>query len=66
MLEQLQTTQRKIDYLEQHTYTNSDLGMSFSKGVYTFKVWSPLAKKVYLKLYQTGDRKSTRLNSSHT
>ena len=44
MLEQLQTTKRKIHYLEQHTYTNSDLGMKFYNGVYTFKVWSPLAK----------------------
>src|SRR5690625_2780700 len=54
MLEQLQTTKRKIHYLEQHTYTNSDLGMKFYNGVYTFKVWSPLAKSVSLNLYRTG------------
>lgn len=54
MLEQLQTPKNKIDYLERHTYTNSDLGMSFNQGVYTFKVWSPLARNVSLNLYRTG------------
>ena len=54
MLDQLKATMRKIEYLEEHTYTNSDLGMSFHKGTYTFKVWSPLAKSVSLKLYKTG------------
>lgn len=54
MLDQLEATMRKIEYLEERTYTNSDLGMSFHKDTYTFKVWSPLAKSVSLKLYNTG------------
>ena len=54
MLDQIETTKKKIDYLEKHTYTNSDLGMHFYKGTYTFKVWSPLAKGVFLKIYKTG------------
>lgn len=54
MLNQTEALMRKIEYLEEHTYSYSDLGMSFHKGAYTFKVWSPLAKHVSLKLYKTG------------
>src|SRR5699024_5102909 len=54
MLDQIETIKRKIEYLEDHTYINSDLGMHFYQGIYTFKVWSPLAKSVSLKLYRTG------------
>jgi len=54
MLDQAEATRRKIEELEQKTYTNSDLGLTFKDGVYTFKVWSPLAEQVSLKLYQTG------------
>lgn len=54
MLDQAETTRRKIEELEQKTYTNSDLGLTVKDGTYTFKVWSPLAKCVSLKLYNTG------------
>lgn len=44
-----------IQYLEDHTYTGSDLGLTYSKQASTFKVWSPLAESVELNLYGTGD-----------
>lgn len=50
----INTTQQKIEDLETKTYAGSDLGMSFAEGTYTFKVWSPHAKAVSLKIYTTG------------
>lgn len=54
MLDQLETTMKKIETLETLTYNKSDLGMTFYEGTYTFKVWSPLAKSVSLVIYETG------------
>jgi pullulanase len=55
MLDYTQSTSRRIEELEANTYTQSDLGMTLKEGVYTFKVWSPLADEVYLNIYATGD-----------
>ena len=38
----------------EYTYTGSDLGAVYTKESTTFKVWSPTADKVMLKLYLTG------------
>lgn len=51
----METIQKKIDTLENKTYEQSDLGMTYHEGTYTFKVWSPLAKEVHLNVYKTGD-----------
>ena len=55
MLDYMETIQKKIDTLENKTYEQSDLGMTYHEGTYTFKVWSPLAKEVHLNVYKTGD-----------
>ena len=54
MLDELEETKKRIEALENLTYTKSDLGMTYFEGIYTFKVWSPFAKSVSLVLYETG------------
>jgi len=54
MLDYKEKLQKKIAKLEAQAYTKNDLGMTFNNGTYTFKVWSPLAKEVYLNVYETG------------
>ncbi len=54
MLDYMQTLTNKINKLESMTYEPSDLGLTFKNGTYTFKVWSPLAKEVFLNIYETG------------
>lgn len=51
----MESIMKRIEELETRTYTKSDLGMSFDQDTYTFKVWSPLAKEVYLNVYETGN-----------
>ena len=55
MLNQIGSIQQHIDKLESQVYLNTDLGMTYSEGTYTFKVWSPSADEVSLNLYRTGD-----------
>lgn len=55
MLYQLNTIEERIADLETKTYNKNDLGMTYNKDVYTFKVWSPHAKTVHLNIYETGD-----------
>lgn len=55
MLDQTQTTMQRIEELEVKTYTHTDLGLTIADGVYTFKVWSPLADGVYLNFFEHGD-----------
>ena len=55
MLDYKKTTIKKIDELESRIYKENDLGMTFDADIYTFKVWSPLAKKVFLNIYKTGN-----------
>lgn len=54
MLDYMETLTNRINYLESMTYEQTDLGMTFKNGTYTFKVWSPLAKEVSLNIYKTG------------
>lgn len=37
------------------SYAGSDLGLSYSEEKSTFKVWSPVASSIELKLYKTGE-----------
>lgn len=55
MMNQFDTLEERIKDLESKAYTNDDLGLSRNNGSYTFKVWSPHAKSVYLNVYKTGN-----------
>ena len=54
MLDYMETLTKRLEMLEAKTYLENDLGLTFNEGTYTFKVWSPLAKEVYLNIYETG------------
>lgn len=54
MLDYMETIINKITKLESLAYTENDLGLTIKNDTYTFKVWSPLAKEVYLNIYDTG------------
>ncbi|MCC5894203.1 MAG: type I pullulanase [Alkalibacterium sp.] len=45
--------EKRIPYLEDHMYKQNDLGLSYAKDSSTFKVWSPLAKKVWVNIYES-------------
>ena len=40
--------------LDAQAYSGNDLGATYSKGMTTFKVWAPTARRVAVKLYATG------------
>lgn len=50
-----QPLEKRIPYLEDTIYDQNDLGLSYFKGSATFKVWSPLAKKVWVNLYDSAE-----------
>lgn len=54
MLYHTDSIQKRIEDLEQKVYLRNDLGMTYHEETYTFKVWSPHAKIVYLNIYETG------------
>ncbi len=43
-----------VDYLENKTYSGTDLGSTYTPSKTTWKVWSPDATKIQLKLFATG------------
>lgn len=45
--------------LDQYAYNGDDLGAVYSSASTTFKVWSPTATKVQVKLYKTGSDSET-------
>jgi pullulanase len=45
---------RRIGFLEEHTYHGNDLGVTFQGQQTTFKCWSPEAEAVSVLLYQSG------------
>ncbi|MGN0452446.1 MAG: type I pullulanase [Ruminococcus sp.] len=47
-------TYYNVDYLEDKAYNGTDLGCTYTPSKTTWKVWSPDADKVQLKLYATG------------
>ncbi|OJF95954.1 type I pullulanase [Alkalibacterium sp. 20] len=47
--------EERIPYLEDHAYTETDLGLTYTKETSFFKVWSPLAQHVYLNVYEKAD-----------
>lgn len=47
--------EKRIPYLEDHMYTGTDLGLTYSTQNSLFKVWSPLAKKAWVNLYDTNE-----------
>ncbi|MDR0913602.1 MAG: type I pullulanase [Oscillospiraceae bacterium] len=55
------------DTLDKTTYTKADLGATYSKKSTTFKVWSPTAKLIKLRLYTTGSdaEKGAKIISEH-
>ena len=55
MLNQIGSILQHVDKLESQVYLNTDLGMTYSEGTYTFKVWSPSADEVSLNLFRTGN-----------
>ena len=59
------TLEEKIVYLESKSYSCNDLGVTYTKNQTTFKVWSPLAEKVVVNLYQTGDSQEDSLIQSY-
>ncbi len=44
----------EMSALDAYAYSGNDLGATYSKSSTTFKVWSPTASDVKLKLYKTG------------
>ena len=55
MTDHITTLEDKITYLENNAYYGDDLGVTYTPTHTRFKVWSPLAEKVAVNLYQTGD-----------
>ncbi|PRY83643.1 type I pullulanase [Alkalibacterium olivapovliticus] len=53
-----QPLEKRIPYLEDNRYEKNDLGLTYKKGTATFKVWSPLAKKVWVNLYTSSEAES--------
>ena len=49
--------------LDEHAYFGDDLGSVYSKNATSFKVWSPSATAVELRLYETGN--SPKFSSSY-
>ncbi|MER2064000.1 MAG: type I pullulanase, partial [Alkalibacterium sp.] len=47
--------EERIPYLEDHEYTGDDLGLTYSPETSQFKVWSPLAQKAYVNIYDSTD-----------
>lgn len=45
---------RRIGFLEEHTYHGNDLGVTFQGQQTTFKCWSPEAEAVSVLIYQSG------------
>lgn len=45
--------EERIPYLEDHEYSGDDLGLSYTPERSLFKVWSPLAKQVYVNIYDS-------------
>lgn len=43
------------EFEKKYTYTGNDLGAVWTKEATTFRVWAPVAEKVILNLYETGD-----------
>lgn len=43
-----------VDYLEDKAYSGTDLGSTYTPSNTTWKVWSPDATKIQLKLFATG------------
>ncbi|OTN75042.1 pullulanase, type I [Enterococcus sp. 8G7_MSG3316] len=46
---------KRIGFLEEHTYQGNDLGITFQKDQTTFKCWSPEADAMEVKIYQSGE-----------
>ncbi len=46
---------RFTSYEQYPTYTGDDLGLTYSPDMSRFKLWSPVAKRVTLHVYKTGD-----------
>ena len=42
-------------FASEYTYHGDDLGATWSKSATTFKVWAPTAKKVYVKIFDSGN-----------
>lgn len=47
--------EERIPFLENNTYDKDDLGLTYSKGSSTFKVWSPLARKAWVNVYDSAN-----------
>lgn len=58
------TLEEKLAYLESKSYSGNDLGVTYTKDKTTFNVWSPLAEKVVVNLYHTGDNNENSLIQS--
>lgn len=52
------------EFEEKYTYTGDDLGASWTKDKTVFKIWSPVADKMLLNLYRTGNATEDTLISS--
>ncbi|MBM6615487.1 type I pullulanase [Desemzia sp. RIT804] len=61
----IMTLKEKLAYLESKSYSGNDLGVTYTKNETTFNVWSPLAEKVVVNLYETGDSKENSLIQSY-
>lgn len=53
------------EFIDKYNYTNNDLGITYSKENTKFKVWSPLAEKIILNLYKSGNYNEEDKTSSH-
>ncbi len=60
--------QKKYDshlFEEQYRYDGKDLGSYVSEKGTSFKIWSPLADKIVLNLYKTGDDNAEKIATYH-
>ena len=45
------------EFINKYTYSNNDLGITYSREKTVFKIWAPTAEKIILNLYKSGNYK---------
>ncbi|NME81668.1 type I pullulanase [Clostridium sp. SM-530-WT-3G] len=43
------------EFIEKYTYSNNDLGITYTKEKTIFKIWAPTAEKIILNIYKSGN-----------
>ena len=53
------------EFINEYTYSNNDLGITYSKEKTIFKIWAPTAEKIILNLYKSGNYNKNDLINSY-